>query len=172
MYKRLFNFLNRFFRPDQIFKYGFNWSPMYRRTVARIKYVSRDIKTVKIEIPLSYKNVNYAGSIFGGSLFSATDPIYMVQLIQILGDDYIVWDKSASINYKKPARSKAYAIFEFNEAEIDEIITTVQRDGRLNITKQLDLTDKNGEVFAKIEKVIYISTKAYYKAKKEALEQQ
>ena len=73
-----------------IFKHGFNISPMYRRTTARIIYISEDLKEVKIKIPLSYKNKNYVGAIFGGSMFSATDPIYMIQLMQILGEDYVV----------------------------------------------------------------------------------
>ncbi len=168
MYKKLFKLLNRFFRPDQIFKYGFNWSPMYRRSVGKIKFVSRDLMTVKIEIPLNYKNVNYAGSIFGGSLFAATDPIYMIQLIQILGNDYIVWDKSACIDYKKPARSRAYATFEFTTAELDNMRQTVEKNERMDLVKNLNITDKSGVVFAKLEKVIFISTKAYYKAKKAA----
>lgn len=166
MYKKIFSALSRIFRADQIFKYGFNWSPMYRRSVGKIKFVSSDLKTVKIEIPLNYKNVNYAGSIFGGSLFAATDPIYMIQLIQILGDNYVVWDKAASIAYKKPARSRAFATFEFTQDELDHIKKSVAENSRLDLVKQLDITDSGGEVFAKVEKTIFISTKAYYKAKK------
>lgn len=168
MYKKLFKFLNKVFRSDQLFKYGFNWSPMYRRSVGKIKHVSRDLHTVKIQIPLNYKNVNYAGTIFGGSLFSATDPIYMIQLIQILGDDYVVWDKYAAIKYKKPARSKAFATFEFTPTEIDNIKSTVANDQRVDIIKTLQITSAEGEVFAEVEKTVFISTKAYYKEKRKS----
>lgn len=61
---------------------------------------------VKVRIKLSYKNSNYVGSIFGGSLLSATDPILMVQLINILGNKHVVWDKAAAIKFKRPAKEK------------------------------------------------------------------
>jgi acyl-coenzyme A thioesterase PaaI-like protein len=163
MYKKLHTFLKKIFREDQLFKYGFNISPMYRRSVGRIKFVSRDLHIAKVEIPLSYKNVNYAGSIFGGSMFAATDPIYMIQLIQILGDDYVVWDKSAFIDYKKPARSRIYVSFEFTADEIAHIKSEVTKTGRLDIVKYNDLLSDKGEVFAKLEKTIFIATKVYYK---------
>ena len=144
---------------------SFNWSPMYRRTVGKLIHVSRDIHVIKVKIPLSYKNVNYAGSIFGGSMFGATDPIFMIQLIQILGDDYIVWDKSTFIDFKKPARSAGYVTFEFSPEEIKEIKDTVAKEGRNDIVKLLEIKSKEGEVFARLKKTIFISTKAYYKAK-------
>lgn len=143
---------------------------MYRRSVGKVKFVSRDLMTVKVEIPLNYKNVNYAGSMFGGSMFAATDPICMIQLIQILGDDYIVWDKSAFIDYKKPARSRVYITFEFTAEEISTIKETVATEGRFDIVKNVDLTSAKGEVFAQLEKTIFVSTKAFYKAHKASKE--
>ncbi|MFT5821135.1 MAG: acyl-coenzyme A thioesterase PaaI-like protein [Crocinitomix sp.] len=170
MYKKLYTFLKKIFRDDQLFKYGFNLSPMYRRSVGRIKFVSRDLLIVRIEIPLNYKNVNYAGSMFGGSMFSATDPIYMIQLIQILGDDYVVWDKSAFIDYKKPARSRVHVTFEFTADEIAHIKAEVTENGRLDLVKNNDILSAKGEIFAKLEKTIFIATKVYYKEYKASKE--
>ncbi|WP_235270985.1 PaaI family thioesterase [Flavobacterium sp. 316] len=86
----------------------FNISPMYRRSCGKIFFVSDDLHVVKIKIPLTYKNKNYVGSMFGGSLFSATDPIYMIQLMQILGKEYVVWDKSTEIRFKRPVYANAF----------------------------------------------------------------
>lgn len=86
MYRTIANIAKRFFTDAQIYKYGFNWSPMYKRSTGKIIEVSDDLHYVKIKIPLSWKNRNYVGSMFGGSMLSATDPIYMIQLINILGD--------------------------------------------------------------------------------------
>ena len=69
---------------------------MYRRSTGKVIKVSEDLLFVKIKIPISYKNRNFVGSIFGGSLFSATDPLFMIQLMNILGDNYVVWDKDAT----------------------------------------------------------------------------
>ena len=87
MYKVATEFLTRFIKPANIYKYGFNWSPMYRRTTAKITTVSDDLHYVKIRLKLNWKNRNYAGTLFGGSMLSATDPIYMIQLIHILVSD-------------------------------------------------------------------------------------
>ena len=56
-----------------------------------------------------------------------------------------------------------YVTFEFTEAEIDHIKTEVSKNGRLDIIKHNDLLSAKGEVFAKLEKTIFIATKVYYK---------
>ena len=83
MYQQLSKIARKFMKESTMFKVGFNLSPMYRRSTARIISVSDDLHTVKIRIPLSYKNRNYVGSIFGGSLFETFDPIPMIQLMYI-----------------------------------------------------------------------------------------
>ncbi|WP_221406657.1 DUF4442 domain-containing protein [Ekhidna lutea] len=105
MYQFLSRISNKYFSryAHILFKWFFNKSPMYRRTTGRITSVTKDLSRIEVKIPLSYKNKNYVGTIFGGSLFSATDPIYMVQLIQLLGREYVVWDKSSMVKFKRPA---------------------------------------------------------------------
>ena len=148
-----------------IFKYGFNLSPMYRRTTARIMYISKDLKEVKIKIPLSYKNKNYVGAIFGGSMFAATDPIYMIQLMQILGDVYVVWDKSATINYKRPAKEAMFCEFIFSAEEIEAIKTQVQNEHEITIEKTTYLKNDTAQIFAEVIKTLYIAEKSFYKEK-------
>ncbi|MDD7887208.1 DUF4442 domain-containing protein [Flavivirga sp. 57AJ16] len=167
MYRTLTKILKTFLTDAQIYKYGFNWSPMYRRTTAKVIKVSSNLLYVKIAIPLSIKNKNYVGSIFGGSLFSATDPIYMIQLINILGDHYIVWDKDATIRYKRPAKENVYAAFSFSSEEIENIKVQVAQNGELNLTKTVHITNKDGVVFAEVIKTIYVADKTFYKEKRQ-----
>lgn len=157
--------LNKYFDKATLFRVLFNWSPMYKRSCGKIIHVSKDLHTVRIKIPLSYKNKNYVGSIFGGSLFAATDPIYMIQLMQILGKDYVVWDKASVIRFKKPAYCVAYADFHFSSDEIAEIQQRVSLEKEVNFTKYLKITDANQNVFTELEKTLYISSKAHYKQK-------
>jgi len=166
MYDKFFTFLNRYFKKATIFKVLFNISPMYRRSCGKIIFASEDLHVVKIKIPLSYRNKNYVGSIFGGSLFAATDPIYMIQLMQILGREYVVWDKKTEIRFKRPAYENAFATFEFTSHEIIEIIQKVEVENEIDYTKILHITDKNRTIFAELDKTLYISTKAYYKQKR------
>jgi acyl-CoA hydrolase len=152
---------------DNAFKYGFNLSPMYRRSTARVVKVTKDMLQINIKLPISYKNKNYVNSIFGGSMFSATDPIAMIQLISILGEDYVVWDKSAEIFFKRPARESLYAEFVFTAEEIASIQLKVAAENEIDITKKIALTNKNKTItFCEVHKVIYITTKKYYKTKR------
>lgn len=167
MYQQLAKIARKFVKESTFLKFGFNISPMYRRSTARIIYISDDIKTVKIKIPLSYKNRNYVGSIFGGSLFAAVDPIPMIQLMYILKEEYIVWDKAASIKFKRPAREDMYATFEFTNEEIEDIIAKVMEQKEFEHSKLTQITNKTGDiVFCEVTKTIYIAQKDFYKEKK------
>ena len=165
MYDKLFAFFNRFFEKATLFRVMFNISPMYRRSCGRLIFVSKDLHVVKIKISLSYKNKNYVGSMFGGSLFSATDPIYMIQLVQILGNDYVVWDKATEIKFKKPVYQNAFATFEFSANEIADIKNRVSTENAINYVKKLYITNEKHVPFTELDKTIYISSKSHYKKK-------
>lgn len=166
MYQKINKIAENFFTKAQIFKYGFNFSPMYRRSTGRVISVSKDLLNVKIKIPISWKNKNYVGSIFGGSLFSATDPIYMIQLIHILGDNYVVWDKAVTIKFRRPARSNAFAEFVFLPEEINQIKQDVLQKKEIDFVKKLSVVSKDKMVFCELEKTIYIAKRSYYKEKR------
>ncbi|SFZ89995.1 Acyl-coenzyme A thioesterase PaaI, contains HGG motif [Flaviramulus basaltis] len=170
MYRTLTNIAKRFFTNAQVYKYGFNWSPMYRRSTGKLIEVSEDLLYVKIKIPLSIKNRNFVGSIFGGSLFSATDPIYMIQLMDILGDNYVVWDKDATIKYKRPAKETVYTEFVFTKDEIESIKNEVSKNGEFNLVKTPNIVNKDGIAIAEISKTIYVADKAFYKEKRKQKE--
>ena len=85
-------------------RWAFNWFPAYRGTGAPVTYIAADWREVRIRLPLNWRTRNYVGTIFGGSLYGAVDPIYMIMLIKALGPDYIVWDKAATIRFLRPGR--------------------------------------------------------------------
>mgnify|MGYP001065095209 CR=1 FL=1 len=165
MYKILTEFFQRFFKPATIYKYGFNWSPMYRRTTARLIEVSDDLHRVVIRLKPSWKNRNYTGTIFGGSMLSATDPIYMIQLLQILGKNYVVWDKAVEARYRKPAKTIIYGEFEFSSAEISDIIQKVSDKKEIDVFKTMHLTDIKKNIIATFNKTIYVADKKFYNEK-------
>ncbi len=169
MYAAITGFLSKFIKKKYIFKYGFNISPMYRRSTGRVIFISDDLQETIVKIPLSYKNKNYVGSIFGGSLFAATDPIFMIQFINILGKEYVVWDKAASIKFKRPASENTYASFIISNEELEKIKEDVDRLKEIDLQKKVLLTNKDESVvFAEVEKTIYIANKAFYKEKQAA----
>ena len=167
MYQNVARLGQRFFSKAFLFKYGFNFSPMYRRSCGRLIHVSKDLKTLRIRLKYSYKNKNYVGSIFGGSLFSAVDPFPMVQLINIIDRDYVIWDKAAQIRFRRPAFEDLYADFTYTDSELEEIRKRVQTENEIEIIKSTPLTNKAGDtVFCTVEKTLYIAEKQYFKAKR------
>jgi len=144
---------------SRLTRWGFNWFPAYRGTGARIEYVASDWKEVRIRLPLSWRSRNYVGTIYGGSLYGAVDPIYMIMLIKILGPGYEVWDKAATIRFKKPGRSTLRAAFQLTDAELDAIKADVNRDGKTERTYVVELKDKDGNVCMSCEKLLSIKAR-------------
>ena len=99
------------------------------------------------------------GTIFGGSLYGAIDPFYMLMLIKILGPEYIVWDKAATIQFKRPGKGTLVARFVIDKNDPEEIRKLLQTEHSINRTYQVDLTDSDGIVCASFEKMIYIRRK-------------
>jgi len=130
--------------------------PAYRGTGGRITYIADDWREVRVDIPLSPRTRNYVGTIFGGSMYGAVDPIYMVMLIKLLGPGYTVWDKSASIRFRKPGRSTLHARFTLDDAELEAIRDALKTERAVDRTYHIELVDDAGTVHAEVEKVIHI----------------
>jgi hypothetical protein len=141
-------------------RWGFNFFPAFRGTGARVTYISGDYRELHVKLPLSWRTRNYVGTIFGGSLYGAVDPHYMIMLIKILGPGYVVWDKAATIRFKKPGRSTLFARFLIPEEEIAEIRRRLETETSIDRVYRVDLTDADGVVHAAVEKTIYVRKRA------------
>ena len=137
-------------------RWGFNLLPAYRGTGGRVTYIASDFREVRVRLPLSWRTRNYVGTIYGGSLYGAVDGVYMVMLIRILGPEYTVWDKSATIRFRKPGRSTLYARFVIDEAETDEIRRLAAEAPSIDRVYKVDLVNEDGVAHAVVEKTIYI----------------
>ena len=138
----------------------FNFVPPFRASGARLTYVSPDLKHIQLKLPYKRRTRNYVGTIYGGSMYSAVDGIYMVMLIQALGKDYIVWDKSASIRYKKPAREALTAQFIVTEQQLDEIRNELQAAEKIERDYMVELCSADGTVHAEVSKKLQIRKRA------------
>jgi acyl-coenzyme A thioesterase PaaI-like protein len=143
----------------RLYRWFFNLFPAYRGTGAWITYIAADWREIRVKLPLSWQTRNYVGTIFGGSMYAAVDPMYMIMLIKNLGPDYIVWDKAASIRFKRPGRSTLYARFLLAQSELEAIRTALQEENHLNRMYHIDLKDNQGKVCATVEKTVYVAHK-------------
>lgn len=138
-----------------------NLWPCYRASGGRISYVMHDYTHVRVRIPLNWRTRNYVGSIYGGSMYGAIDPIYMMMLIRILGPDYTVLDKAADIRFKKLARTTLWADFHLSEDELQAIRDTLQTQEKMDRKYLVELKDADGVVHAEIGKVIHIRNRRW-----------
>lgn len=135
---------------------AFNLFPAFRGTGARVRSVSADFREITVELPLNWRTRNYVGTTFGGSLYAAVDPFYMIMLIRNLGPGYVVWDKSASIRFRRPGRSALFARFLLPESETDEIRRLLEIETSIDRPFRIEFKDVQGVVHAEVEKTIYI----------------
>jgi len=138
-------------------RWGFNLWPCFRGTGARVTFIAGDWREVRVRIPLSWRTRNYVGTIFGGSLYAAVDPFFMIMLMKNLGPDVVVWDKAASIRFRKPGRGVLLATFRMEETELADIGHLLLERPKVERTYTVQLVDSAGLVHAEVEKVIHIS---------------
>src|SRR5215475_12874715 len=136
-----------------------NFYPPYLGAGVRMTRISDDFRDVEVEMPLRFYNRNYVGTHFGGSLYSMVDPFYMLMLMNILGPDYIVWDKAAAIRFKKPGKGVMKAAFHLSEEKIAEIRAAADTQSKVEPQFQIVVRDGEGNVVAEIDKLLYVKKK-------------
>jgi len=151
--------MNILFKKSWLFRLIMNlWPPLLFAGIC-IKHISADFKEARVELTLRPWNKNAVGSHFGGSLFAMTDPFYMLMLLAQLGDDYVVWDKSADIDFIKPGRGKVIADFSINQQLIDDIITNTAEGEKYLPELPVYVKDEQGDIVAKLNRTLYIRRK-------------
>ena len=141
----------------KLWRWGFNLFPAYRGTGGWVEYISDDYMEIRVRLPLSWRTRNYVGTIFGGSLYGAVDPICMLMLMKLLGRDYVVWDKAAAIRFKRPGRTTLRAKFVIAPSEVAEIKAELGSCKSIDRVYLVELLDDAGKVHAQVEKTIYIA---------------
>lgn len=134
------------------------WPPFLGAGI-RVQRIAADMKTVDVEMKLHWWNANYVGTHFGGSLFALTDAFYMLMLMANLGGDYIVWDKAATIRYRKPGRGTVRAEFRLSDSQIDDIREKLKTLPKYEPVFLVEVKDDAGTVIAEVEKLLYIRKK-------------
>ena len=138
-------------------RWGFNCFPAYWCTGARITHIASDWSELHVRLPLSWRTRNYVGTIFGGSIYGAVDPVYMIMLIKLLGPEYSVWDKAASVRFRRPGRSALEARFVVDAATVAAIREELRRVAKLERVFGVELRSVDGTVHAEVEKTLHIS---------------
>jgi len=133
--------------------------PPYLGAGIRITEVAEDLRTIEVQMDLAAWNRNYVGTHFGGSLYAMCDPFYMLMVIQALGPGFVVWDKSATIDFLKPGRGRVTARFQLSEERLRQISAEVAQNGKSHPRFEVDVRDQDGDVVARVGKVLSVRPK-------------
>ncbi len=138
------------------------WPPFLFSGIKIVK-ISNDYRHFIVKLKLRFWNSNYVGTQYGGSMFSMSDPFYMMMLINNLGPNYSVWDKSASIRYIKPGRTDLIVEFLLSETDLQEIRSSLETQSKMEWHRTVQIRDAHGELIAEVDKVLSIKNKNFNK---------
>ena len=124
-----------------------------------VTHVADDASEIRVEMQLTDRNANLVGTHFGGSLYSMVDPQLMILLAHRLGSDYVVWDKAAHIDFRKPGLGTMYASIRITDDEV-RAIRSATVDGDRHLPRwTLEIVDEHEEVVATVLKTLYVRRK-------------
>jgi len=143
-------------RSPRLVRFTLNWWSPFRGAGIRVRHIAPDFRSATVEMRLRSFNRSRADTHSGGSLYAMTDPFFALMLQSNLGDDYLIWDKTGSIDYVAPGRGAVWARFELAESDLVHIRRmTESGDKHLHLFK-VDVKDDDGMVVARVEKLVYV----------------
>ena len=147
------------FSASQLRK-GMKWWPPFLGAGIRVASFADDFREAVVELKLGRLNRNAVGTHFGGSLYAMTDPFFAIMLMHNLGDRYLVWDKSGSIEYVAPGRGTVHARFVLTEERIAEIRAQAEGGEKVLPELQLEVRHKSDDTLvALVRKTLYVRLK-------------
>ena len=134
------------------------WPPFFFAGI-RILEISPDYRRARVKLVKKTFNSNYVGTLFGGSLFSMTDPFFMIMTMKNLGEKYIVWDKRGEIEFVSPGKATVYGEFQITDEDLEDIRKNVADIGKYLKWFEVELKTAEGVLVAIVKKQIYFRAK-------------
>ncbi len=154
----------------KLFKRMINLYPPYLGAGVKVEYISNDWKELHVSMGLRWYNRNYVGTHFGGSLYSMIDPHLMLLLMQLLGKEFWVWDKSATIEFVKASKKKVKAVIKISDEDLEKIRMQTENGDKYFSEFLIEIRDEANELIARVAKVIYVRKKGGSPAEPEGKE--
>lgn len=140
----------------KLLRWRFNRYPAYRQSGARVVRISEDFREITVRLPLNRLTRNLHGTIYGGAMYAAVDPLHAVIVASHLGPDFHVWMKSAQIDFRRPGRTDLLATAHVSAHELDEIRAALAHSSKLDRVFRLNLASPDGEVAAQVTFTVHI----------------
>ena len=85
--------------------------------------------------------------------------------MEVLGKNYVVWDKAASMKFVRPITNRVKCRFLISDELVEQVKNEIARKGEYSFDLPLEYIDDEGKVYAVFNKSIYASDKRFYKDK-------
>lgn len=136
-------------------RFGFNRFPAYRRTGARITYIRADWRETHVKLPLTWRTRNYVGTIFGGAMFAAADPIYMVMWLKVLPGGYRVWVRHGEIDFRRPGKETLHAHFLITDEALRSVLEDLREGAPIERVAEIPLATADGKTCATVRQTLH-----------------
>lgn len=136
-----------------------NLYPPFLGAGVKIVSISDDWKNTTVTMPLRWYNRNAVGTQFGGSLYSMVDPHLMLMMMGILGENYLVWDKSATIEFLRPGKGRVTSHLEISDLKLEQIQSELGGKKKVTPSFEVAVMDGSGKKVAQVMKQLYIRRK-------------
>ena len=130
--------------------------PTFRFAGVRVRALAEDFTAATVELRVGLLNRNYVGTAFGGTLYSMTDPFFMLMMMRQLGPGYVVWDRAGTVRYLAPGKGVIIAKFSLPAEEVARVRSVLDGAGKLDQSYTVDLRDAGNQLIAQVEKTLYI----------------
>ena len=136
-----------------------NVYPPYVGAGIRVTHIDPEWRELRVTMRLRWFNKNIVGVHFGGSLYSMVDPHLMVLMMNALGDEYIVWDKAAAIDFVRPGKGRVHATFRITDEDLDAAREATRSGRPYRPEFDVEVVDEAGEVVVRVRKTLYVRRK-------------
>ncbi|MDO5629532.1 MAG: DUF4442 domain-containing protein [Mobilicoccus sp.] len=140
---------------------GMNLWPPFRFAGIRVVEIATGFRGATVELKLNPVTRNFVGTQYGGSMFSMTDPFWMILVGQRLGPEYIVWDKRAEIEFVAPGRTDVRATIVVTDDLIEELRAKAEGGAKVLHWVETDVLATDGSLVAKVRRQLYVRQKTH-----------
>lgn len=138
------------------------WPPFWGAGI-KVEALCDDFSYARVSLAFRWYNKNYMRVQYGGSLFSMTDPFFVLMLIKRLGHGYVAWDKQSEINYLRPGKGRVYAEFTLSDEQVANIREAASQEGKIFPVFEVAILDAHRHVVATVKKTLYVRKKSHSK---------
>ena len=158
LFPKLLNYAATHQKYANLVRLLLNTWPPFRGQGIRVTNINKSLTRMDVQLKPKQSNQS-AFAVFGGSIYSMTEPFYMLLFLAHIGNNHIVWDKSGLITFISPAKNTINVTYEITPAQIQDVVERCKDGAPVLETFNVDLIDTSGELVAQVEKVVYIRKK-------------